>query len=138
MVQPITPRNRRKEEYFSDFRKDLFPNLVNADVSKKADEEAVKESVRNIILTETGERLFQPNVGCDIKRQLFENFSPQTKFSIEGSIQTAIQQYEPRCQLVSVDAVPSEDQNSFFVTIIFYVINIPEQIQLVLTLERAR
>jgi phage baseplate assembly protein W len=138
MVEIVTPRNRRKAEYFSDFRKDLFPNLVNSDISRKTDEEAVKESIRNLILTDTGERLFQPNIGCDVRRQLFENFTPQTKFSIETSIRTVINQYEPRCQLISVEATGDPDKNVFYVTIIFILINIPEEIELVLTLDRAR
>lgn len=138
MVDIITPRNRRRNEFYTDVRKDLFPNLVNADVSRRIDEESVKESVKNLVLTETGERLFQPNVGCDLKRLLFENFTPQTKLSMESSIRTTIEQYEPRCQLLSVDARPSENENSVYITIIFSIINIQEPVELVLTLERTR
>lgn len=138
MVDIITPRNRRRDEFYTDVRKDLFPNLVNADVSRRIDEESVKESVKNLILTETGERLFQPNVGCDIKRMLFENFTPQTKLSMESSIRTTIEQYEPRCQLLSVDARTTENENAVLITIIFSIINIQEPVELVLTLERTR
>lgn len=138
MVKVITPKTRRKDVYYSDVRKDMFANLVNADVSRKNDEEAVKESIKNLVLTDTGERLFQPNIGCDVRRQLFNNFTPQTKFSIENSITTTINQYEPRCQLISVDARPSQDENSILITIVFNVINIAEPVELVLTLERAR
>lgn len=138
MVDIITPRNRRRDEFYTDVRKDLFPNLVNADVSRRIDEESVKESVKNLILTETGERLFQPNVGCDIKRMLFENFTPQTKLSMESSIRTTIEQYEPRCQLLSVNARTTENENAVLITIIFSIINIQEPVELVLTLERTR
>lgn len=138
MVDIITPRNRRRNEFYTDVRKDLFPNLVNADVSRRIDEESVKESVKNLVLTETGERLFQPNVGCDLKRLLFENFTPQTKLSMESSIRTTIEQYEPRCQLLSVNARPSENENTISITIIFSIINIQEPVELVLTLERTR
>lgn len=138
MVLPITPRTRRKPEYYSDFRKDLFPNFVNADISRKLDEEAVKESIKNLVLTDRGERLFQPNLGCDVRALLFENFTPQTKSSIEANIKTVIEQHEPRCSLVSVDAIANEDRNQFFVTIIFSVINNPDDIELTLTLDRAR
>jgi phage baseplate assembly protein W len=138
MVDIITPRNRRRNEFYADVRKDLFPNLVNADVSRRIDEESVKESVKNLVLTETGERLFQPNVGCDIKRMLFENFTTQTKLSMESSIRTTIEQYEPRCQLLSVDARTTESENAVSITIIFNIINIQEPVELVLTLERTR
>jgi len=138
MVELITPRTRRREEYYSDLRKDLFPNLVNADVSRKLDDDAVKESIKNLVLTDRGERLFQPNLGCNVRALLFENFTPQTKISIESTIRSTIEQYEPRCFLISVDAVANEDRNTFFVTIIFNVINNPDEIELNLTLNRAR
>ena len=138
MVKAITPRSRRKDVFYSDVRKDMFANLVNADVTRKTDEDSVKESIKNLVMTDTGERLFRPSIGCDVRRQLFNNFTPQTKFSIESSITTTIEQYEPRCQLISVDARPSPDENTILITIIFNVINIAEPVELVLTLERAR
>lgn len=138
MVEPITPRTKRKQEYYSDFRKDLFPNLINGDVSRKLDEDAVKESIKNLVLTDRGERLFQPNLGCNVRALLFENFTPQTKISIENTIRSVIEQYEPRCFLISVEAIANEDRNRFFVTITFNVINNPNDIELTLTLDRVR
>jgi phage baseplate assembly protein W len=138
MVELITPRTRRKPEYYSDFRKDLTPNLVNGDVSRKLDEDAVKESIKNLVLTNKGERLFQPNVGCNVRALLFENFTPQTKIGIETTIRSTIEQYEPRCFLISADARSSEDRNSFLVTIVFNVINSSDDIVLTLTLDRVR
>jgi phage baseplate assembly protein W len=138
MVQIITPRSRRKDLFYSDVRKDMLLSPLNSDVSRNTDEAAIKESIKNLVLTDRGERLFQPNIGCDIRRNLFENFSPQTKISIERNIKNTITQYEPRCNLISVNAQPTDDDHSIFITIIFNIINIPENIELELTLERTR
>jgi phage baseplate assembly protein W len=138
MVQIITPRNRRKDLFYSDVRKDMFLSPLDSDVSRNVDEAAVKESIKNLVLTDKGERLFQPNIGCDIRRKLFENFTPQTKISIERNIENTIRQYEPRCNLISVNAQVTDDDHSIIIAIIFNIINIPENIELELTLERIR
>lgn len=138
MVREITPRTRRTNNLYSDFRKDFIANLVNSDLARKTDEDAVKESIRNLVLTDRGERLFQPSVGCDVRRQLFNNFTPQTKLSIENNIRSTIEQYEPRCQLISVNAQAKDDDNAVLITIIFRIINIPNQLVLDIVLERAR
>jgi phage baseplate assembly protein W len=138
MVQIITPKSRRKDLFYSDLRKDMFLSPLNSDVSINSDEAAVKESIKNLVLTDRGERLFQPNIGCDIRRSLFENFSPQIKISMERSIRNTILQYEPRCNLISVNAQPTDDDYNILITIIFNIINIPENIELELTLERTR
>jgi len=138
MVKLVTPKTKRIDAIYSDFRKDFIPNLISSDVAKKTDEDAIKESIRNIVMTDIGERLFQPEFGCDIRRLLFENFTPITKRSIESNIKNAIQQYEPRCLLSSVNAQPDSDDNTITVNIIFNVINIPDEISLSLVLERVK
>ena len=138
MVQIITPKSRRKDIFYSDVRKDMFLSPLNSDASRNVDEAAVKESIKNLVLTDRGERLFQPNIGCDIRRNLFENFSPQIKISMERSIRNTITQYEPRCNLISVNAQATDDNYNILITIIFNIINIPENIELELTLERTR
>ena len=138
MVQTITPRGRKQDLLYSDLRKDMLANLVNADVSRYTDEEAVKESIKNLVLTDVGERLFQPNIGCDVRRLLFENFTPQTKNSIEVQVKSTIEQYETRCNLISVIATSSPDEYSVLITVVFNVINKIDNVVLELVLERAR
>ena len=138
MVTQITPLSRRKLEYFSDFRKDLALNLVTNDISKKIDEEAVKESIKNLVLTDRGERFFRPNLGCDVRKQLFENFNIETKIAVETSIKDVITIYEPRCNLISVTVTANNDLNSMQIDILFNIINSPDTITLSVTMERAR
>jgi uncharacterized protein len=138
MVKQITPLTRRRAEYYSDVRKDLALNLVSNDVSKRTDEEAVKESIRNLILTDRGERFFRPNLGCDVRRQLFENYSIETRIAVENTIKEVIRFYEPRCNLISVNVSATADLNLMSIDIVFSVINIENPINLSVTMERVR
>jgi phage baseplate assembly protein W len=133
----ITPLSRRTETY-SDFFKDMTQSLVNADLARKIDENSVKESIRNLILTNRGERLFQPDVGCDIRQLLFENISADTIIIAKELIRTTIENYEPRCSIIGIDILASIDSNDVGIIITFNIINREEPVVLTLTLDRVR
>jgi phage baseplate assembly protein W len=133
----ITPLSRRTETY-SDFFKDMTQSLVNADLARKIDENSVKESIRNLILTNRGERLFQPDVGCDIRQLLFENISADTIIVAKELIRTTIENYEPRCSLIGIDILASLDSNNVGIIVTFNIINREEPVVLTLTLDRVR
>lgn len=133
----ITPLSRRTETY-SDFFKDMTQSLVNADLARKVDENSVKESIRNLVLTNRGERLFQPDVGCDIRQLLFENVTADTIVVAKELIRTTIENYEPRCSILGIDILASLDSNDIGIIITFNVINREEPVVLTLTLDRVR
>lgn len=133
----ITPLTKKREIY-SDFGKDLLLNPVNSDVSRKVNEEAVKESIKNLILTDRGERLFQPEVGCDIRSMLFENFTQETVDTMRNMIFETIETYEPRCDLLGVDVTGRIDSNEIRVIITFALINNEEPTTLEVVLNRIR
>lgn len=133
----ITPLTKKREIY-SDFGKDLLLNPVSSDVSRKINEEAVKESIKNLILTDRGERLFQPEVGCDIRAMLFENFTQETVDTMRNMVFETIQTYEPRCNLLGVDVTGRIDSNEIRVIITFALINNEEPITLEVILNRIR
>ena len=133
----ITPLSRRYETY-SDFFKDMTQSPVNADLARKVDENSVKESVRNLILTNRGERLFQPEIGCDIRQLLFENISPDTIVIAKEIIRSTIENYEPRCNIIGIDILASIDSNDIGIIVTFNIINREEPVVLTLTLDRVR
>ena len=121
---------------------DLFTNFdkhpINDDVAVKTNEAAIKQSIRNLILTNKGERLYQPNVGGDVKRLLFENITPQTILLIKQVIEKSIELYEPRANLIDVVVSPRENQNAVAISITFNVINRQEPISLNVVIDRVR
>lgn len=137
VVQIITPV-RKKQSLFSDFHKDLTQNPISEDLAVKRDEEAVKESIKNLILTDKGERLMQPLVGGNIRAMLFENNTPATIKMIQEQIKTTIEEYEPRASLIDVTVLSSLDENTIEVGIYFYINNVEQPITVTVFLERTR
>lgn len=113
-------------------------SAVNADLLKLSDEQSVKESIKNLIMTNRGERLFQPEVGCDIRSLLFDNFTPDRLIIAKELIKTTLNNYEPRAGVIGIDVISGIDDNSISITITFNIINREEPVVLTLTLDRVR
>lgn len=128
----------KKREIYSDFPKDMEQNPVTLDVSRKVNEAAVKESLKNLILTDRGERLMNPELGCGIRKMLFDNLTPDKVIIIKEMIKETIENYEPRVALIDVDILSGFDDGRVIVTLVFNVINIEEPINYAITLNRVR
>ena len=133
----ISPKGK-KISLNSDFHKDLRISPVSKDIAMLKDEDAVKESIKNLILTDRGERLMQPNLGGSIRAMLFENLTPGTLKLIEDRVISTIQTYEPRAQLINVAVSSDPDNGHVFVNITFYVRNVEQPIELDIILQRNR
>lgn len=134
----ITPQSRRKPETYSDFFKDLTLSPINSDLARKIDEDSIKESIKNLVLTDRGERPFQPDIGCDIRKILFDNISPDTIIIAREMIVNTLKTYEPRAAIIGVDIRALADEHTLIITIVFNVINREEPVTLNITLERVR
>jgi phage baseplate assembly protein W len=134
----ITPRTRKVETVYADFHKDLTVNPFSNDLALKTDEEAIKESLKNIILMDKGEKLFQPGFGGNIRAMLFELNSPATIKLIQEQIKSTINNYEPRVQLIDVEVYSLIDDNRVAIKIIYALRNREEPVQVEFILERVR
>ncbi len=108
------------------------------DVLKKVDANAIKQSLKILLFTNLGERLFQPEIGSPLNNLLFEPIDIITTQAIKRSITNTIQKYEPRVLLDMVDVVPNEDENSYEISIFFTPAGINQPTSLTVTLERLR
>lgn len=122
--------------------KDLDLNFtihpVKKDINKNIDEMAVINSVKNLILTNHYERPFQPDIGSNIQKLLFENMDHITASAIQREIHQTIKNFEPRVNLNAVKVSPNFDNNSYNVGMEFYIINRTEPITIEFFLERVR
>ena len=98
------------------------------DIRKITDIQAVKRSVRNLVLLNHYEKPFHPEIGSGIRDLLFENMSPITAFVLAKKIEDVIENFEPRVKLISVRADPNLDRNEYEVTIEFFVVNAPTEL----------
>jgi phage baseplate assembly protein W len=109
---------------------DLFfsKNQGNGDVNKITGVEAVKRSIRNLVLLNFYEKPFNPQIGSDVRYLLFENMSPLTSVVLAEAIEDVIEDFEPRARLISVRAFPNFERNEYEVTIEFFVTNTPTEL----------
>jgi phage baseplate assembly protein W len=131
----MTTRNTRT---FSDLDMGFQAHPVSKDVSKKYDENAIKQSIKNLILTKNYERPFQSNIGSQVQNLLFEPFTPVLSAMIKRSIENTITAFEPRANLLDVSVLVSPDNNAIYVTIKFAIVNTTTPISVDLFLERTR
>ena len=115
------------------------PLPVTKKLNVLKNENAVKRAVRNLILTNTYERFYNPLFGGNITSFLFENFTPADKLEMEKQIEDTIKIYEPRAVLLEVNVDESNvDRNQLTVSIFFRLVNQTEPTQLSFTVERVR
>jgi phage baseplate assembly protein W len=101
-------------------------------------ERAVINSIKNLVLTNHYERPFQPELGSNIRRLLFENVDSVMAAQIEREIEETIENFEPRAQVSKVTAIAAPDENKYEVVMEFFVINNPNPITINFFLERIR
>ena len=129
----------RNVRQYSDL--DLFFSAkgVSKDISKVTDIQAVKRSIRNLVLLNHYEKPFHPEIGSGVRDMLFEPMTPITANILARKIEDVIENFEPRAKLVGIRAFPNLDRNEYEVTIEFYVVNTPtELVDLTVMLERLR
>jgi phage baseplate assembly protein W len=129
----VTSRNK----LFSDI--DLtFTNKPSGDLYKKADAAAVKQAVKNLLLTNRTEKPFQPTFGGDLNNLLFELVDNDTAYEIEALITQSITKFEPRALVQRVITNLQPDANSISVAVRFQVVNTQEIVTVDATITRLR
>ena len=131
-------KSKRATRIYKDLDLDFGRNTVTNDVNKLTDIEAVKRSVRNLINTNHYERPFHPEIGSDVRAMLFEPMTPLTALNLQRKVAEVLNNFEPRINLQQVLASPDIDRNSYELKIMFYVIGVPEPVEVETFLERLR
>ena len=119
----------RVSQGFKDISMTFQSNPLNGDIIGIKNENAIARSVRNIVFTLPGEKPFDPDFGSNISKTLFENLDNISASTIVDEIDQAIRNYEPRVELIDIQADPNFDENSYDVTIIYEIIgaDVPQQ-----------
>ena len=120
---------------------DLFfqKKIPSNDVNTITDVQAVKRSVRNLVLLNPYEKPFHPEISSGVRGMLFELMTPFVAAQLTKKVEDVINNFEPRARLVSVRSIPDFDRNAYEISIEFYVVNTPtELVDLTVMLERIR
>lgn len=123
---------------YSDLDLNFTIHPIKKDINRVTGEMAVITSIKNLVLTNNYERPFQPNIGSNVRRLLFESMDNITASSIENEIRQTVSNYEPRARITRINAVADFDKNGFKVEMEFFVINRTDPITINFFLERIR
>ena len=119
---------KRSSRVYKDLNLNFTTNPVTNDVTTLTDVNAVKRSVRNLLLTNHYDRPFHPEIGSNVQALLFENFGPITGNQLSRTIEEMISNFEPRARVETVECSPVPDTNTYNVRIYFYVENLPAEL----------
>ena len=120
---------------FKDISLSFQKNPITNDLIALKNATAISRSIRNLIFTQLGERFFSPNLGSRIGGSLFELLDYGSASAIETEIKITLDNYEPRVELIDVQAIPNFDNNQFAAVVTYKIIGInipPQELQFVL------
>ena len=123
---------------YKDLDLDFTANPVTGDVATVKDATSIKRGIRNILLTENQERLFQPEIGSGLKNLLFEPMTNITTQLLEDEVRNAIEAWENRANILECIVTPEEELNRYRVAVTFRIVNQTEEQQLDVFLSRER
>lgn len=128
----------QSDRTFRDLDLNFQIHPIRKDINVHKNEFAIINSIKNLVLTNHYEKPFQPEIGSNIRRLLFENVDALMAAQIQREIEETINNFEPRAQVTRVTAVASPDENRYNVELEFFVINNSNPITINFFLERIR
>lgn len=131
-------RITRTPNNYSDLDLDFIAHPTTGDVVRKKGNEAIKRSVRNLILTNYYDKPFRPGIGSSVQKLLFENPTPLTANFLKNAVEEVISNHEPRIKLTEIRVLFDTDNNGFAVTLSYIILNRSEPVITTLFLERIR
>jgi len=133
-----TRKTTQSDPVFTDFYNNFNIHPQNKRLALHTDEQAVRRSMRNILQTNTKERLFNPEFGGGLRRFLFEDISVMTSDLIKDAVFDSITKHEPRARVIDVLVISNEFAHSYEVSVYYEIINNANPQTLQLTLYRVR
>jgi phage baseplate assembly protein W len=133
-LKPITSRDLKRSRAFKDINMSILKNPFTKDIASVTNEESIKQSIKNIVLTAPGEKLFNPKFGSNVYNMLFEPLDPFMIDSLQVEILNTIKNYEKRVEVTNLRCIPDYDYNSVTVSLEYRIVGLPitETIQFVL------
>lgn len=133
-LKPITSSDLKRSRAFKDINMSILKNPFTKDIASVTNEESIKQSIKNIVLTSPGEKLFNAKFGSNVYNLLFEPLDPFMIDSLQIEILNTIKNYEKRVEVTNLRCIPDYDYNSVTVSLEYRIIGLPitETIQFVL------
>lgn len=107
---------------FKDLSVTFKKHPVTDDVITVKDKAAITQSIKNLLLTRKGERLFQPQLGSNLQKSLFEPLDYGTAGMIKSQVKETIKRWEPRVIVEDVRCEPDFNTNGYEVELYYRII----------------
>lgn len=124
-IKPITSKNLKVSRNFKDLANSFLRNPITKDLTVLKDQQAVKQAMKNLVLTSPGEKLFQPDVGSKVFQLLFEPLDPFTVDTLRDEITDTLRNYEPRIEVISVEISAEDDYHQLRVDVEYRIVGQP-------------
>ena len=132
-----TVKSARNKEHV-DIDLNFAPKATSGDIFKKTQLSAVKQSIKNLLMTNRLEKPFVANFGANITGMLFELADGESDYFLKKDIISTIQIFEPRVQVLNLDVKVDPDYNRLGVKLEFKIRNTNEVAEFSTTLRRLR
>lgn len=126
------------EPLFADIDLAFKPNPVSGDIGRKLDDNAIKQSLKVLLMTMFYERPFHSELGAPVRDMLFEPITPMLGVTLQKHIEQVITNYEPRVDVQEVEVILREEQNTMEIKLYYTVLNTSALQTFDIILERTR
>lgn len=127
-----------KQQVYSDFLTNLNKHPVSGDIVRFVNEQAVIRSIKNLLNTNKGERFYQPDIGSNIRKLLFEQMGAGIEVELSTAIRETIDKHEPRAKVIDLQVIGDYDNNKYVVTITVLIVNKQDPVTFNVALTRVR
>tara|TARA_B100000530_G_scaffold322642_1_gene257790 strand:- start:18 stop:449 length:432 start_codon:yes stop_codon:yes gene_type:complete len=133
-----TNKSKRSNRIYADLNLSFTKNPATKDVARLFDVQAIKRSVKNIILTNKYERPFNSDFGCNLRGFLFENITEPLLVVIKDRISMAIEKFEPRVSVEDVFVKEEDGSNGISIMVSFKINGVEQPVTVSTFLQRVR
>ena len=117
----------KKSYTYVDLDLNFLIHPIKQDINILTNEDSIIAAVRNLVLTSKFETPFDPELGSNVRKLLFENWSPAVDAMLAQLIAEVIQMHEPRVDLQQIDVTFDEDEAGYTIKIYFLIKTIPNR-----------
>ena len=127
-----------RKTQWSDLDLALTLHPIRKDIIPLKDDRAIKNAVKNLLLTNFHERPFQPSIGANLRGLLFEPADGITRIALKDNILRVLIQYEPRIKVLDIDVKNTSDENGYQIIVNFLIKEYDRQDTVEIVLRRLR
>ena len=124
-IKTITSKNLKVSRSFQDLANSFARNPVTRDIVVLKNQNAIKQAMKNLVLTSPGEKLFQSEIGSKVYQLLFEPLDAFTVDTLKDEITSTLRNFEPRVEVISVEITALDDYHELRVDVEYRIVGQP-------------